>query len=165
MALVTTTRAPEIVGLERVKPPRHLWWADQRESLGYPLILIGVWLFTTIAVLDYPTTYQAQEAHLNEVMVGIVAVLNGMGRLLREPTRVSDVIIGLAGAWLVIAPFAVGYSHYSEAGQAAVADIVTGGVLILLAVYSSVALVISERALQSAKATPVSRETKEKAKA
>ncbi|WP_084700050.1 SPW repeat protein [Streptacidiphilus anmyonensis] len=146
MALLTSTRTRDVVPWERIVPPRHLWWADQREAVGYPLILIGVWLYATIAVLDYPMTYQAQEAHLNEIMVGIVVLLNGIARLARTKTgRASDVVVGLSGVWLVVAPWAVGYSHYSEAGQAAVADWVTGGLLILLAVYSSVALTVSER--------------------
>jgi hypothetical protein len=148
MALVTSTRTRDVVRPERVVAPRNLWWADQREAVGYPLILISLFLFATPALLDYPLTYQAQEAHLNEIMVGMVVLFNGIARLVRTPTRVSDIIVGLSGAWLVAAPFAVGYSHYSEAGRAAVADIVTGGILILLAVYSIVSLTISERARQ-----------------
>src|SRR5579859_7723197 len=119
MAVVTPTRTREVVPWHRVVPPRHLWWADQREALGYPLLAIGLWLFITVVVLGYPLTYQAQEAHLNETMVGIVIFFNGLARLVRTPTRTSDVIVGLSGAWLVIAPFAVGYTHHSEAGRAA----------------------------------------------
>ncbi|WP_042387330.1 SPW repeat protein [Streptacidiphilus melanogenes] len=149
MALVTSTSTRDVVPLKRAVPPRHLWWADLREAVGYPLLLIALFLFSTPALLDYPMTYQAQEAHLNEIMVGIVVFFNGLARLVRTPTRVSDVVVGLSGLWLVIAPFAVGYSHYSEAGRAAVADWVAGGILVLLAVCSAVSLTISERAAPS----------------
>ncbi|MEZ0093626.1 SPW repeat protein [Streptacidiphilus sp. EB129] len=150
MALVTSPRAGAAVSpVPRfITPPRPAWWADQRQALGYLLVVIGVWLFTTIWALDYPTTAQAQNAHLNEVMVGIVVVFNGMSRLLVYPSRVSDVVLLLSGVWLVAAPFAVGYTKTAEAGQAAVADWVTGGVLVLLALYSMFSLRISERLSQ-----------------
>ncbi|WP_370103367.1 SPW repeat protein [Streptacidiphilus sp. MAP12-20] len=131
-----------------ITPPRPLWWADQRQAVGYLLLGIGVWLFVTLWVLDYPQTPQSQDAHLNEIMVGIVVFLNGMARLVRNPSRVSDGVVALAGAWLLVAPFVVGYTTNAEAGDAAVADVATGGALILLALYSAFALRISQRLFQ-----------------
>ncbi|MEY9847914.1 SPW repeat protein [Streptacidiphilus sp. MAP5-3] len=151
MALVASPSAPVSVGVgppKFITPPRPLWWADQRQAVGYPLLAIGVWLFVTLWVLDYPQTGPAQDAHLNEIMVGIVVFLNALARLMRDPSRVSDGVVALAGAWLLVAPFVVGYTSYAEAGDAAVVDVVTGGVLIVLALYSAFALKFSERLFQ-----------------
>lgn len=151
MALVTSPSSSVRVAFgppRSITPPRPLWWADQRQAVGYLLLAIGVWLFITLWVLDYPQTEAAQNAHLNEIMVGIVVFLNGLARMLRDPSRLSDGVVALAGAWLVAAPFAVGYTSHAEAGVAAVTDWVTGGVLILLALYSAFALRISERLFQ-----------------
>ncbi|RAG85557.1 hypothetical protein DN069_11530 [Streptacidiphilus pinicola] len=150
MALVTSPSSSVRVAYgppRSITPPRPLWWADQRQAVGYLLLAIAVWLFVTIWVLDYPQTALVQDAHLNEIMVGIVVFLNGLARLLRDPSRVSDGIVALAGAWLIAAPFVVGYTTSAEAGDAAVTDVVTGGVLILLALYSAFALRICERLL------------------
>ncbi|MFD0331431.1 SPW repeat protein [Streptacidiphilus monticola] len=103
-------------------------------------MLVGLWLFTTIWALNYPQTAQAQSAHLNEIMVGIVVLWNGLARLVQEPTVISDVILMVAGAWLIAAPFAVGYTRNSEASSAMWADIVTGAVILALGLFSFLGL-------------------------
>lgn len=77
------------------------------------------------------------DAHLNEVITGVVVFLVALIRLVRRRRGpVSDLIVAAAGAWLIVAPFVVSYGDTSRADAARINDAATGAVLILLATVS-----------------------------
>ncbi|MER5213599.1 SPW repeat protein [Streptomyces sp. NPDC002838] len=68
----------------------------------------GVWLFIGAWIIGYPFNEPAVDAHLNEMIVGVVVFLVAVARMVRQRGPVSDLAVA-AGAWLIAAPFVVSY--------------------------------------------------------
>ncbi|MBT2367284.1 SPW repeat protein [Streptomyces sp. ISL-10] len=98
--------------------------------------MAGVWLLVGAWIIGYPFNEPAVDAHLHEMIVGVVVFLVATARLLGRHGWVTDLIIVVAGAWLIAAPFLISYGDTSQADAARTNDVVTGIVLILLAAVS-----------------------------
>ncbi|MFD4247055.1 SPW repeat protein [Streptomyces sp. NPDC058525] len=107
--------------------------------VSFLMLLVGIWLLVGAWVIGYPFNEPAVDAHLNEMIVGVVVFLVALARLLRRRGPVSDLIIAVAGAWLIVAPFVIGYGGTSKADAARINEVATGIVLILLAAVSLLA--------------------------
>lgn len=81
-------------------------------AVGTLALALGVWLTVSAMVLGYQLSDARSDAFLNEAAVAIALGAGGLGRWL-SPTRLprTTVIQGLASAWLITAPFVVGYGH------------------------------------------------------
>lgn len=135
MASTTATRPDPRARARVSRRPLHVRMTNARAALGWPLLFVGFWLCISIFALLYPDTVGSQNAHLNEILVGMVVIFNALARLLRPRTGVvSDLLVIAAGLWTIAAPFAVQYR--SDAGQAPTNDIVCGSVLFFLGIVS-----------------------------
>lgn len=108
-----------------------------RNSLISTLMLLaGIWLFVGAWVIDYPFNEPAVDAHLQEMIVGVIVFLVAVARFVRPSGTAPDLIVLLAGAWLVAAPFVLSYGDTSKADAARFNNVTVGTLLILLAVVS-----------------------------
>ncbi|MEU0098695.1 hypothetical protein [Streptomyces sp. NPDC006267] len=117
-------------------PPRELARGLRNEPISALLLIVSLWLFVGAWVIGYPFTEPAVDAHLTEILVGIVVLCVAMARLIRPRGRASDVLVLAGGVWLTVAPFVVSYGDTAAADAARVNDITVGCVLVLLAVVS-----------------------------
>lgn len=93
-------------------------------------VLAGIWLIISPFALNYLHTNSANNDFVAGAIITVLALVRAFSPL--RNTWLS-VINALAGLWLVIAPFALGYTMQ----QAYWSDIVTGIVVIVIAVASS----------------------------
>ncbi|MER7895791.1 hypothetical protein ABTX62_06585 [Streptomyces sp. NPDC096046] len=107
------------------------------------LLLVAVWLFLAGWVLDYPPGDPTSDARLNEILVCVLVFLTAATRLVRTPGIPSDLLLTAAGAWLVGAPFALGYGDTSMTEVARFNDVASGGLIVLLALVSLAALPVA----------------------
>ncbi|MFI8199872.1 SPW repeat protein [Streptomyces sp. NPDC085942] len=107
----------------------------QREQiLGFLMLLVSVALFVAPWVADSPVT--AKDAHRNELAVGLVVFFVALARFKWRPGKLPDLIIFLAGVWLVVSPWVLSLQNTEVFDGAHVFDVAAGTVLILLAVTS-----------------------------
>jgi hypothetical protein len=113
--------------------------ADPRASRGTTVALDrlalagGLWLIAAPFVLGYPTTGTAFRAYWNDVAVGL-AVVGVLVPRVAVPARTASRLTAAAlalGAWLVAAPFALGFA--ADVVRAAVNDVLVGIALVVLA--------------------------------
>lgn len=109
-------------------PTRHAPWpapADNgRESVALSLIAIcalvlGTWLPASHYLLDYPFVEGAEDAFFSEALAGVIVACAGYGRL-QSPVRLPKLtaLQAAAGAWLVAAPWLIGYAEQVPAARA-----------------------------------------------
>lgn len=96
-------------------------------------ILAGLWLVMAPFVLGYATVTNAL---WNDVIMGIAIVLLAGSREFGEGYRVAwpSWIAALIGLWLIIAPFALGYSFITNAVWN---DVIIGIAVAFLATWSA----------------------------
>ncbi|GAB3971429.1 SPW repeat domain-containing protein [Streptomyces sparsus] len=133
---MTHNRPPATAGPEQ----RELLGGLRNTVVSLLLLLVGVWLFVGAWIIGYPFTAPAVDAHLMEMIIGIVVFLVAVARLVRPRGPLSDVLVLVAGVALAAAPFVFGYGDTYRADAARVNDVVTGVVLVLLAAVSLVFL-------------------------
>ncbi|WP_107308383.1 SPW repeat domain-containing protein [Streptomyces qaidamensis] len=124
---------------QRAAPPprrRELTREVRNSLISAMMLAAGIWLFIGAWIIGYPFNEPAVDAHLNEMIVGVVVFLVAVARMVRQRGPVSEIVVAAAGAWLVAAPFVVSYGDTSKADAARINDIATGSVLILLATVS-----------------------------
>ncbi|UGY94620.1 SPW repeat protein [Streptomyces gobiensis] len=134
------------------KAPRDTVVRDKRsEVIGTLILAIGLWLFVAPWVLGYPFTAPAVDAHLNEIVVGIIVFACGLARLIRPRGLLSDLTVLLAGIWMVVAPFVFGYGDTARAELARVNSVAVGIVLIILAALSLLLAAFGRRGAAAAR--------------
>ncbi len=107
----------------------------QREQiLGFLMLLVSIALFVAPWVTDSPVT--AKDAHRNELAVGLVVFFAALARFKWRPGKVPDLIVFIAGVWLVVSPWVLSLQNTEVFDGAHVFDVAAGTVLILLAVAS-----------------------------
>lgn len=104
---------------------------------GWLGVIGGIWLIIAPFILNYssyPTPLY------NDIIVGVIAIiLTGFCSLTYNQASTSQArmvagwLAALAGLWLIIAPFVLGYSNVSNALWN---DIITGVVFIVVALYA-----------------------------
>ncbi|MFK0244106.1 hypothetical protein ACIQUM_05365 [Amycolatopsis azurea] len=97
------------------------------------MFLAGVWLVLSLFVLDHEQTGSAFDGYWNDVLVGIALSASGAASLV-EP-RVDqrwNLVRPILGAWLLAAPFALGYNVGVPAPQATTSDMAVGTFILLI---------------------------------
>ncbi|MFG3310173.1 hypothetical protein [Streptomyces wuyuanensis] len=97
---------------------------------------MSFWLFVGARVIGYPFTEPSGDAHLAEILVGVVVFLVAVARLVRPRGRGSDLLVLVGGSCLIAAPYLFGYGDTEAADAARVNDLTVGSVLVLLAALS-----------------------------
>lgn len=108
--------------------------------------LAGVWLIVAPIFLTYTDTGGGFNGYQNDMVIGIAIALLALVRALatRHVPWLSMANVAL-GAWLVIAPFVLGYQAGADAPQAVTNDIVVG-VIVIVAATTSTVLTYRQRA-------------------
>lgn len=78
----------------------------------------------------------------------MIVFLTAVTRLVRSPGVLSDLVIAVAGAWLIAAPFVLGYGDTPMTDAARFNDVAAGGLIVLLAL-GSLALLPAARSQSS----------------
>ncbi|MCI0385738.1 hypothetical protein [Streptomyces sp. CNQ085] len=110
------------------------------------MMLAGIWLILASWFLGYPYDDAAVDAQRNETGVGIVLLLVAFARIVRPRGWLSDLIVLLLGVWLLVAPVLIDYGGpRNTPGAAQANEVVTGIVLVLLALVSMLLLFRARR--------------------
>jgi len=110
------------------------------------MLVAGIWLLLASWFLGYPFTHAAVDAQRNETGVGIVVLLTAGARMVQPRGWLSDLITLALGVWLVVASFQIDYGGPAVTPEAArTNEVITGSVLIALAVVSLLALFRARR--------------------
>lgn len=104
--------------------------ADRESVRGLSSInfLIGVWLIISPYILNYTTS----GAKTNQVIFGIVVLILSGIRFLAPRATWSSFLNGLAGLWLIIAPFIINYDR-----SVAYWNEIVFGILVALIAFSN----------------------------
>jgi peptidoglycan/LPS O-acetylase OafA/YrhL len=137
---------------------RHAPAGSGSESVALCLIAIcslalGIWLPVSHYVLGYPFVEAAEDAFFTELLAGVIVGCAGYGRL-QSPLQLPKLtaLQAIAGAWLLAAPWVVGYAGQVPAAR--VNDVLCGVTAVLLA---AAAAVFSHRERRPARSTPMAR--------
>ncbi|MHA6793790.1 SPW repeat domain-containing protein [Pseudonocardia bannensis] len=115
--------------------------------------LAGIWLIMAPFALNYQNLGPGFDGYWNDVVIGAAIALVALVRM-ASPYRsaaVGVVNIGL-GAWLILAPFTLGYNLGADAMAATWNDIIVGVIVIVLATISAVLGRRGQRADRTGKA-------------
>lgn len=95
-------------------------------------LVLGSWLPASHYVLGYPFVEGAEDAFFTETLIGVLVACAGYGRL-QSPVHLPKLtaLQAAAGAWLVAAPWLLGYAEQVPAAR--VNDVVCGVAAVLLA--------------------------------
>lgn len=137
---------PQIAG-RRPPSTRREHAGDVRDAvLNTLLFAVSLWLIIGSWALNYPLDDAAQDARYQEVMVGLIVLAVACRGLTRPRGTLSDVLLAVAGAWLIGAPFAMGYADISATSTARTNDVVMGIILLTIAVTSATLNALRRRA-------------------
>ncbi|GLY42776.1 hypothetical protein Amsp01_087990 [Amycolatopsis sp. NBRC 101858] len=108
--------------------------------------LTGLWLVLSPFQLDQELSGGGFNGYWNDVLVGAVVVVCGAAQLVSPAAaHVWRPVLPLAGAWLVVAPTALGYNQGTPAPATSASDVAAGAVLLAL---WAIAVAILSRALR-----------------
>ncbi|MFR9798794.1 hypothetical protein ACL02U_23305 [Streptomyces sp. MS06] len=130
---LTDGTSPPVRRRTRVRPG-----ALRAEPLTVLMLLTGVWLLVTPWLLPYPVTYRLP--HLVETCVGVVVSIVALVRLAHPRGRVSDLVVTVAGAGLILTAYLGGYGGDDATRVMRVNETAAGSVLVLLALASTLLL-------------------------
>ena len=102
------------------------------------VFLAGVWLVLAPYALNYENTGPGFDGYWNDVVIGAAIAIVAIVRM-AAPIRTAALgLVNIAlGAWLIIAPFVLGYNLATDAMAATWNDIVVGFIVVLLALTST----------------------------
>ncbi|MEW2417026.1 hypothetical protein AB0953_25300 [Streptomyces sp. NPDC046866] len=111
---------------------------DHRQTMlkGLHDQIVGLLMLIVALVLCMVPMVQqdgAKDAQVNEAIIGTVVLFAAASRLYRGSGMRSDLVVGIAGAWLVASPFLLDVQKTSIYASNRVLDIVLGSALVLLA--------------------------------
>ncbi|MEV6644176.1 hypothetical protein [Amycolatopsis sp. NPDC051371] len=107
-------------------------------SLGLAVVnaltfLTGLWLALSPFQLDQEFSGGGFNGYWNDVLVGTVVLVCGAAQIVTPATaHVWRPVLPLAGAWLVVAPIALGYNHGTPAPATTASDVAAGAVVLAL---------------------------------
>jgi hypothetical protein len=134
-------RAAGASDLERAGGPGpRSWLAPRRRGGAVPTgisaisVLAGAWLVLAPFALGSSLTGLDAEARMNDVVVGIAIAVIAIVRMV-APYRTAWLgsINVILGAWLVVAPFALGHGGFARWN-----DVIVGVVVVVVALLSGV---------------------------
>jgi hypothetical protein len=132
---------------------RTLLEDQRRQILGGLMMLVGLaLLFSPWVMGDSPTS--GMEAHRDELGVGLVVVFAAAARLGGRAGKWSDLVIFLAGVWLLFAPWVLDAGDNRVTEGSRVLDHTAGALLILLALASRLMAVLVARRERHAEPEP-----------
>ncbi|MGW0366953.1 SPW repeat domain-containing protein [Streptomyces sp. NPDC002990] len=122
---------------------RHLF----RQGI-HDQVLGMVMLVAAVALWAYPMAIHdgPKDAQVNEAVVGTVLTLVVGRRLYRGGSWRSDVVIGLAGLWMIASPFVLSLQKTAVDTGSTILDLAMGTVLVLAAALSLLVLRTDRRA-------------------
>jgi hypothetical protein len=95
--------------------------------------LTGLWLALSPFELDQESSGGGFNGYWNDVLVGAVVLVCGAAQLVAPATaHVWRPVLPLAGAWLVVAPIALGYNHGTPAPATTAGDVAAGVTVLTL---------------------------------
>ncbi|MGW7454364.1 SPW repeat domain-containing protein [Streptomyces sp. NPDC054787] len=111
-------------------------------------ILGLVMLAASAALWIFPmaTHGGAKDAQVNEVLVGVILMLVVGARLYRGSSWRSDLLVGLAGLWMIASPFVLGLQNAAVDNGSRILDIAVGAVLVTASVISLLVVRADHRA-------------------
>ncbi|ROQ34901.1 hypothetical protein EDD98_3954 [Streptomyces sp. PanSC19] len=89
-----------------------------------------------LLVMPMATQAGSKDAQIDEMLVGLVVAFTAGWRVYRGGSLRSDVVVGLAGVWLLVSPFVPDAQNTAVYTADRVLAVVAGGVLIVLSVAS-----------------------------
>ncbi|GAA2964575.1 SPW repeat domain-containing protein [Streptomyces enissocaesilis] len=118
---------------------------DQREQLlGLLTVLVSIALFVAPWVVGLPDS--AKDIHRNELAVGLIVFFVALMRFKWHFGMWSDLVVLVAGAWLIASPWVLSLQNTVVFDGAQVFDVAAGIVLVVVAVASLLLLRASRRA-------------------
>lgn len=95
--------------------------------------LTGLWLALSPFQLDQEFSGGGFNGYWNDMLVGTVVLLCGAAQLVAPASaHLWRPVLPIAGAWLVVAPIALGYNHGTPAPATTAGDIAAGVVVLVL---------------------------------
>lgn len=76
------------------------------QSMGIINLILGAWLIVSAWFLNYNSG-----AIWNQEILGIIVVILSLVRLAAPSQQWASFLNGVAGIWLIIAPFIIGFQH------------------------------------------------------
>lgn len=76
------------------------------QSMGIINLILGAWLIVSAWFLNY-----SSGAIWNQEILGIIVVVLSLIRLAAPSQQWASFLNGVAGIWLIIAPFIIGFQH------------------------------------------------------
>lgn len=76
------------------------------QSMSFINLILGAWLIVSPWFLNY-----SSGAIWNQVVLGIIVVVLSIIRLAAPSQQWASFLNGVAGIWLIIAPFIIGFQH------------------------------------------------------
>ncbi len=102
------------------------------------VFLAGVWLVLAPYGLNYENTGTGFDGYWNDIVIGATIAIVAIVRMV---TPIRTAALGLVtialGAWLIMAPFVLGYNLGADAMAATWNDIVVGFIVVALAMTST----------------------------
>ncbi|GGW77656.1 hypothetical protein GCM10010340_65240 [Streptomyces griseoloalbus] len=117
--------------------------AQRQQIIGLLMIVSALLLIVAPWIAGYPDT--AKDAHRNELGVGVIVLLIAAARFIWYPGKWPDLVVLLAGAWMIAAPWALSTQKTAVFDGTQVMDVAVGIVLVVLAGISLLMLKLSER--------------------
>ncbi|MHC3474858.1 SPW repeat domain-containing protein [Streptomyces sp. 7R007] len=115
------------------------------QPLSVLMLLAGIWLFVCMWPLEYPEEYNTRP-HLVETGASVILIITALSRLSHPRGRLSDLLVTATGAGLILAAFLDGYGDTAATRVMRVNDVVSGSVLVVLGLVSSILLTSAQAA-------------------
>ncbi|MGW7329012.1 SPW repeat domain-containing protein [Streptomyces sp. NPDC054840] len=117
-------------------PPPALRKAQHDQLIGGLMLLIG------LVLCAVPMAQQdgAKDAQVNEAIIGTIVVFAAGSRVYRGAGVRSDLIVAVAGAWLLASPWLLSLGRTSVYGGNKAYDVALGSALVILALIGLVLL-------------------------
>ncbi|MFD6172409.1 MULTISPECIES: SPW repeat protein [Streptomyces] len=131
---MATAHKPGTARSKRNSADQSLLRGQRQQIIGLLMLLSAVVLFVAPWIAGYPDT--AKDAHRNELGVGMVVFFTALARFFRYPGKWSDLVVLVAGAWMIASPWAIGRQSTEVFDGAQVIDVAVGIVLMVLAIVS-----------------------------
>ncbi|WP_193513663.1 SPW repeat domain-containing protein [Streptomyces griseoloalbus] len=140
---MTTAHDAKSAQSRRVRSQQSLMGAQRQQIIGLLMIVSALLLIVAPWIAGYPDT--AKDAHRNELGVGVIVLLIAAARFIWYPGKWPDLVVLLAGAWMIAAPWALSTQKTAVFDGTQVMDVAVGVVLVVLAGISLLMLKLSER--------------------
>ncbi|MEU5522826.1 SPW repeat protein [Streptomyces sp. NPDC093250] len=140
---MTTLYKSDTAPSRHLRPERALMRAQRQEIIGLLMIFSSLLLFIAPWIVGYPDS--AKDAHRNELGIGLIVLLIAIARFIWYPGKWPDLVVLLAGAWMIASPWALDLQDTAVFDGAEVIDVAVGIMLMALAVLSLLMLWLTER--------------------